>query len=373
MRTNALAVLVLFVSTLAGAQQPATWRLLEEWRVGGEPDGALSFNDVRALRVLPNGQLAVLEFKDQQVHILDASGHAVRTVGRKGSGPGEFRAANGLVVSPSGEIIVNDPPNARLTIFSTAGDLVRTVPSQFWGYGYVWDGRFEPDGRLNEMVLFRRAGDTAVTQGRRIWSTDFSKTDTVVSPRCPGTAEKPSDVMFSYRAARSSGNMGIPFVAPGTASVVGDDGYMWSGIWPDFGTIERRPPGQCDVASTIRLRGPRIPISKADRDAAEKSVRDYFTKAGADIPDLSKIPTELPAFDVLYLDASNRLWVERPVASGPRRVEIYSATGVLLAQSSEPLSIVRGRPVVITNDHIYAFTKDADDLQYLVALKIVRN
>jgi len=111
---NALLTAVA-VAAQAAAQQPARWRLVEEWRVGGAVQGAHAFDAVRDIKALPDGRLVVLEGKDQQVHILGARGAPARTIGRTGSGPGEFRNAIGIVVTRDGGFIVNDADNARYT------------------------------------------------------------------------------------------------------------------------------------------------------------------------------------------------------------------------------------------------------------------
>lgn len=358
----------------ANVQQTAKWRLVEEFRVGGEPDGPHSFLGVRGLRVFPDGRIIVFDYKDQQVHFLAADGQPVRTVGRKGAGPGEFREANGIVILPNGQVVVNDPSNVRLTILSSTGDLVRTVPYQNWGYSYFWDGRVEPDGRLSEYLSYRKAGDTINAQGRRIWARDFSKNDTIsVSPPCPAAVvAAPDDYRYSFRTARGGGVMSIPYVYPRASSVTASDGNVWYGVYPQFTTVERRAPGKCDVLATVRLGGGRIPVSRAQRDTAEGNVKKFYGNYGADLPDLGKIPRELPGYDALFLDASNRLWVERPAAAGPHHLEVFSPTGAPIAELAMPFKISGVTPV-ITNDRLYSFTTDSDGLQYLVVLKIVRN
>ena len=108
-------------ASVAIAQKPTKWRLVEDWRVGGDVDGAHSFGDVRGMGVLPSGGIVFMDYKDEQVHFLDAKGRPVHTVGRKGAGPGEFQQANGLAVSSEGIIMVNDPGNNRFTLLAANG------------------------------------------------------------------------------------------------------------------------------------------------------------------------------------------------------------------------------------------------------------
>jgi hypothetical protein len=67
MRMNSILAVgaALLLAVPAVAQQVPTWRLVEEWRVGGEVEGAPSFSDPRGLQRLPNGGYVVIEFRDQ--------------------------------------------------------------------------------------------------------------------------------------------------------------------------------------------------------------------------------------------------------------------------------------------------------------------
>ena len=110
------AILLVSIPAISNAQQPATWRLVEEWRVGGEPDGPHSFDALFGFARLPNGNLVHFDYKTEQLHFLDAKGTPLKSVGRKGSGPGETRLANGFAVMPNGRIVMNDRGNSRFVI-----------------------------------------------------------------------------------------------------------------------------------------------------------------------------------------------------------------------------------------------------------------
>src|SRR5882672_1042698 len=61
-----------------------------------------------------------------QVFLLARSGELLGTLGRKGSGPGEFHLISGLGVLPGDTAVVWDGAELRLTWFSPAGKVVRT-------------------------------------------------------------------------------------------------------------------------------------------------------------------------------------------------------------------------------------------------------
>lgn len=368
------ATLMACVATSAlAAQQPARWRLVEEWRVGGEVDGAHSFGDVRGMGLLPDGRIVVLDARDQQVHFLDAKGQLVRTVGRKGAGPGEFQRANGLVVSARGDVIVNDPSNNRLTVLAANGDLVRTVPIlNPWGFGYLWDAYINARGLLDEYVPIRQEGAQTTTAARRVWSADLARIDTILSPECPDAPRiDPTNFTYEFRSSRGGTVMSIPFVSPRLTSIRGPDGATWAGRYPDYAVVERVAAGKCASDVTIRLTG-RVRVPAAMRDSAAEVVRTSAGRYGAPAPDLGKIPREFPAYEALFLDVSRRLWIERRTSVQGRRFEVFSPSGAPVAEVETPLPFRGYRPVLITNERVLGFVADEDDVLYLASFRIVR-
>lgn len=57
-------------------------------------------------------------FASKEIAVFDRSGRFLRTVGREGEGPGEFRAITSLVELPDGGIAAFDPLLSRLTYFT---------------------------------------------------------------------------------------------------------------------------------------------------------------------------------------------------------------------------------------------------------------
>lgn len=82
----------------AKAQQPAgRWTLQPEVRIGGASgEGAYELSNVLRIAIGPRGMIAVLEVPGTSIRLFDAEGKYVRTVGRDGAGPGEFRRVGGL-------------------------------------------------------------------------------------------------------------------------------------------------------------------------------------------------------------------------------------------------------------------------------------
>lgn len=367
-----VAAALLGICLLAPAAHGQTWRLVEEWRVGGEVEGAYSFHDVRALERLPNGGIVVLEYRDQQIHFLDSRGRPVRTVGRMGAGPGEYQNARGLVVLPNGNLVINDPDNNRFTLLGPTGDLIRTIPmDQTRGFGGFWDAWAEPDGRVGERISVRRGEEWV--RARQLWSPDFTKSDTLYAAECPPLAFAPVEARsYSFRSARGGRIMMIPYAAPTLGSIYAPDGGLWYAPWPGYGGITHTPAGRCTPTTTITLAERRVAIPKASRDSAVALVTEAASRFGPPGPDLDLIPRIHPPFDAIRLDQSGRLWVTRQRTPTQREFEVYGRDGKLLARLDLPATLEPLRPMIITADRLYGFETDEDDLPYLVAYRVVK-
>ncbi len=66
------------------------WSVREEIRIGSELDSAYQFGNIVSMDVASNGTIYVLDQAAQHVKVFDSVGSYSRTLGRPGSGPGEF-------------------------------------------------------------------------------------------------------------------------------------------------------------------------------------------------------------------------------------------------------------------------------------------
>lgn len=98
---------------------------LEMTVVGGVNDELLVPANLSAL---PNGEFAVFDFGSMELRAFNSDGSQRWRVGRKGSGPGEFRNAMDVEWRADGKLAVLDMGNRRITTVSAAGRVVRTIP-----------------------------------------------------------------------------------------------------------------------------------------------------------------------------------------------------------------------------------------------------
>lgn len=120
-----LAALVL-AAVPARVQAQARWTLAPELSIGtqGGPDYELTF--VGALAVGAAGEIYVAQPEDGAVRVFDARGRHLRTLGRHGSGPGEYARVDGLGWKGD-SLWVADAQQNRITFLGRDGRVLRTV------------------------------------------------------------------------------------------------------------------------------------------------------------------------------------------------------------------------------------------------------
>jgi len=112
------------VRTLEGSVWGDSVSLTEELSIGtlnGPPE--YEFGQVQDVAADANGGVYVFDGQVPALRYYDTAGRHVRTLGGKGSGPGEYQDASlGVVIRHrDGRVVMRDPRNARLNIYATDG------------------------------------------------------------------------------------------------------------------------------------------------------------------------------------------------------------------------------------------------------------
>lgn len=103
--------------------------LVELWRLGGESDDEGEFFGVIGDIVLgEGGEVYVLDRQLTEVKVFSADGEYLRTLGREGEGPGEFRNPSDLLLLPGETIGVVQMMPARIELLTPDGDPAGTFP-----------------------------------------------------------------------------------------------------------------------------------------------------------------------------------------------------------------------------------------------------
>lgn len=121
---------VLHVINPAAPIQPGeTSEPKELWRLGGDTDDEDEFFGVIA-QILSDqaGNIYVLDSQLAEVKIYTSDGEFVRSIGREGEGPGEFRFPTGMFFIPNGNLAVMQVQPGKIVMLTTEGEPAGEYP-----------------------------------------------------------------------------------------------------------------------------------------------------------------------------------------------------------------------------------------------------
>ena len=101
---------------------PTTVKLEELWRIGGETDSEEEFFGVIS-RIMADeeGNVYLLDSQLSEIKVFSGEGAYLRTLGREGEGPGEFRTPSDAFFTPDGNIGVLQPFPSKIVLLAKDG------------------------------------------------------------------------------------------------------------------------------------------------------------------------------------------------------------------------------------------------------------
>jgi len=151
---------------------PGGYSIRSEIQFGGSeaPEEAQFYEQASPTEVGADaaGNFYVLDGSGPRVAVFDAKGKFLRSLGKKGEGPGEFKMPGRIAVAPDGRVAVFDMALNRITVLDTNGKLVRDqiVPT------VVQDMQFDRQGGL--VCAFAAPGGARIeafdAQGKSKWT-----------------------------------------------------------------------------------------------------------------------------------------------------------------------------------------------------------
>jgi hypothetical protein len=142
------------------------YRLVEQWRVGGDDESVLLGNP-GGIAVDRRGRTYVLDKQLKTVHVIDDDGRPVGEIGREGDGPGEFRRPTGIFMTGDDRVAVIQTVPARITTLCPDSDDIGTLPVPepvIGGMVYVGQGHATADGFVCFMFQRNRRDDGVTEQ-----------------------------------------------------------------------------------------------------------------------------------------------------------------------------------------------------------------
>jgi hypothetical protein len=358
------------VDTLAGGRVRVTspergawregegWKLVEEMRIGSvDEEGPTMFGGLTDLEVDGLGRVWAADDMAKEIRVFGPDGRHVRTVGRKGGGPGEFEQIGGMDVDPAGRVWVYDPPNMRFSVLDTAGALVTSHRRDQGMMMVPWRGGFDASGRLHDPSAFREGEE--FTQVMLRYDSAMTPVDTLKLPRYEAA---------QFRLQRGQGLMlaSVPFT-PSLLWNLSRAGGVWMGITDRYELHHVTLAG--DTTRTVSRSFTPTPVTQAEKDA-ELARMEWFTSQGGKV-DAGRVPNVKPAFQAIFEDEQGYLWISPSLPKdAPRAYDVFDPEGRYLGRVDVPgedrslsLAIIRGASV-------HGIARDADGVAYVVRYRI---
>lgn len=341
-----------------------TWRVVEELRIGeAMSEGPDLFGAVFSFDVDAWGRIFVLDDHAQEVRIFDSDGAFVRTVGRKGEGPGEFTQAGSVGLSRNGEIWVMGMSLGRVSIFDTTGNYLRGERTNTGGrIMKPYPGGFDPMGRYNVVI------PPGVMNGMARFDQSFNVIDTISLPENPVEAEYFELVNEDGFATMSAA---VPFQGF-MAWRLSPAGTVWMLLTGRYELMETTTNGE--VLRRVTKDHEPIPVTAEDRERAVKNLQ-WFTGQGGQV-DQSRFPRSKPSTASFFIDDEGNLWVEQQVAAANadnagRIFDLFDPEGRYLGTLSLPFSLAWSRPEPVVRDGVlYGVTTDEVGAAYVVRARV---
>lgn len=104
--------------------------LAEELSIGKAERGEeYIFSQIRSIAVDEKERIYVLDTKEAHVKVFDKNGDYIKTMGKKGQGPGEMSLPFSICITTQNEMVVQDLDNRRIMFYSLDGNFIKSLSS----------------------------------------------------------------------------------------------------------------------------------------------------------------------------------------------------------------------------------------------------
>ena len=347
------------------------WRKGEAWRLteaplveigvlDGEPEYQLY--QVTGATRLADGRIVVANGGTRELRFYDGDGRFLRSVGRQGAGPGEFRGYMGLHVGGD-SLYAFDSDLRRVSVFDQEGRFARSfvLEGPTSGASPFMRGVFSDRSVLVSGSRPFRYGEERGGVARRTVSFWRYGPDGV---QLDSIGSFPGSESYVHVTGGSMSVMSLAFgkelhqAIHGMALYIGTTDHYEIGRYAADGTLERliRRPNAVVAVTPEDIRRYRAELL----EAMEMEFRQDF----ASMMDAMPYPETFPAYQRLATDPAGNLWVEeyrRPGDDQPRWT-VFDPSGQMLGTVDMPSGFTS---VEIGNDYVLGIWKDEFDVEHV--------
>jgi hypothetical protein len=328
------------------------------------------FSEITALATDSRGRIYVGDLNRAEVSVLAGDGTLLRTLGKSGKGPGEFKWINDVQVLPGDSLLVYDRGLGRITVFAPASDTVAytvdlAAASRLLPPASVvrLAGRQGYVGTVIEP--FRASGDDPRQDYEREQVVRLLALDGSVTRDSVLVLRAGQDILTA-RTGRSVTAMPNPFGRPGEVKV-GPGGRLYYG-WGDSLSISIYSSGG-QRAGGFSLPYERPPVTDEDIRGtfASESEARQFQPAVRSFVDTYASGT-WPAFRTFSVDDRGRIWIGLLAPAGePTKWTAFDDEGTPVCSAALPANT---SIYAVRGDRAYSVATDELDVPRVVVHRI---
>jgi hypothetical protein len=318
--------------------------VLQEELTIGVAEGAeeYTFVSLRGITVDDQGAIFALDQRKPRVDVFSGDGSHIRSIGRRGQGPGEFQTPFFIALAPGGEILVGGMD--RLSFFDRTGVFLRSQQNTVQPFAFI---KFLENGDTvgTRMVMEEQNPRFEVV----LCGHDIKPKVVLASSPMPEPPPPPGE---SGRYALFSSV--IRWDISGGREIVcadGQEGYRLS-VFDAGGRLTR----------TIHKEYDPVPVIDLD---VERQMKQHGFKSRNEVT----FPRFLPPIWWVYADEDGRIYVstwQRNPDTGIALFNIFDAEGRYLCDY-----LIPGEPLVFKDGKLYAIVEDNDGIQYIKRYRMI--
>jgi hypothetical protein len=322
------------------------FRLEEDLTIDNvEEDEEFMFQDILHLAVDDDENIYVSDSKAAFIKVFDKSGNYLRTIGKKGQGPGEFLYPFEILIMPQGELMVNDLYQLRVHFFSLDGKFLRQLSSSTMTQ--FRRPRVDSEGHIIGGHV--NVGDPIEAVLKKLDS-DLNPVFTLATR--PVVSKPPA--IIEYFEVRRSTNL--------VWDVAVEDNIVW-GVFNKYEIFVNNPEGKLIRKIVKEYDG--IGINKEEE---EKLIKAWFGNNPVPPQMTIKFPKVYPPFIRFTCDEEGRLFVqtyEKTEDEEEDYYDVFDSEGKYIVRTS-----LKYTPLVWKNKKLYMIEENEEGFQIVKRYKV---
>jgi len=310
-----------------------------------EEDEGFMFQDIMHLAVDEEENIYASDSKAAFIKVFDKSGNYLRTIGKKGQGPGEFLYPFQILIMPQGELMVNDIYQLRIHFFSLEGKFLRQFSSSTMTL--FMRPRVDSEGHIIAGHL--NIGDEIESVLKKL----DSDLNPVLTLATRPDVSKPPAIIEYFENWRSTSLVW---------DVATEDNIVW-GVFNKYEIFVNNPEGKL-IRKIIREYDG-IAITKNEE---KKLIKDFFGNFPVPPQWNLKFPKVYPSFIRFTCDEEGRIFVQTYEKTGDEEeyyYDVFDSEGKYIVRTS-----LKYRPQVWKNKKLYMIEENEEGFQVIKRYKV---